>query len=438
MLVVHNTQLLSHLQTAYTLPQIEKLESYLESQGTLHFQTLENGLFPAAVADESTGYHNIWLRDSVHVAHAHFELDETDKAVRCMRTLCRFYDRHRQRLVDAVSRSVDLNQVMNRPHIRFNGDRLEENSERWSHAQNDALGYFVWLVARMADARAWTPTKTEMEVVAGLVRFLDVVQFWQDEDSGHWEETRKIAASSIGVATGGLVQLRQWLDRSDGWARLNFEGHTVSREDVDRLITSGKHALDEILPFECRQPDPKQQRRYDAALLFLIYPIGIVSEEQADEIVADVTSHLLGPYGIRRYLGDSYWCADYKDKLGADQRTSDFSDDLSARDSLLEPGAEAQWCVFDPILSVIYGHRFHRSRQPADLERQTHYFNRSLGQLTAEQGDFAPLRCPESYYRCRGRYVPNDITPLLWTQANLRLAFAQLKASLSLISSPLS
>jgi phosphorylase kinase alpha/beta subunit len=91
----------------------------------------------------------------------------------------------------------------------------------------------------------------------------------------------------------------------------------------------------------------------------------------------------------------------------------------------VKPGEEAQWCVFDPILSAIYGERYRAGRELEDLAKQTFYLNRSLGQITAD------FKCPEAYYLDRGRYVPNDYTPLLWTQANLWGALAQLDRSLS-------
>ncbi|HAW26693.1 MAG TPA: phosphorylase kinase, partial [Planctomycetaceae bacterium] len=128
--------------------------------------------------------------------------------------------------------------------------------------------------------------------------------------------------------------------------------------------------LDEILPAECIQADPLLSRKYDGALLFLICPLGLIQGELAETIMEDVRSHLMGDYGIRRYLGDSYWCADYKEMLGEEDRTVDFSDDQSSRDKLLKPGQEAQWCIFDSILSIIYGQRFLQSENQEDLEKQ--------------------------------------------------------------------
>ncbi|MFY9943210.1 MAG: hypothetical protein WAK57_13625, partial [Desulfobacterales bacterium] len=93
-------------------------------------------------------------------------------------------------------------------------------------------------------------------------------------------------------------------------------------------------------------------------------------------------------------------------------------------------GNEAQWCIFDPIVSSIYARRFLASGADEDLDLQLHYLNRSLLQLTAFDSSLGPYQCPEAYYLSDGKWVPNDSTPLLWTQANLRLAmhFAEMSA----------
>lgn len=395
--------------------------AFLEERGTFRFPTLKTGLFSAAAGDgaefDVTGYRSVWIRDNVHIAHAHWVWGEADKAVAAMVSLMSFFVKHRHRFADAIAGRSNPSEPMHRPHIRFDGERLEELIEKWSHAQNDALGAFLWLYSKLALAGRLKPSRDEAQVLSDLVEFFYFVRFWQDEDSGHWEEVRKVAASSIGTATAGLMKYRDWLSSSAG-ANVPIG----SLELTNELCHRGLSQLEAILPWECRQDDPTQHRRYDAALLFLIYPYRVVEGTLADEIASDVTSHLLGDHGIRRYLGDSYWCADYKNKLAADQRTADFSDNLAERDRLLEPGLEAQWCLFDPILSIHYGLRHQRAGEAEDRRRQVHHLNRSLGQLTRADSRFGAYRCPESYFRERGRYVPNDICPLLWTQANLKLA----------------
>lgn len=392
--------------------RVERLLGFLEDQGTFRFPTLANGLFSAAAGEgsdfELTGYRNVWLRDNIHIANAHREWGDVGKAVAAMRTLMAFYLKYQFRFRDIIEGRTDPSDPMNRPHIRFDGDRLIELDEKWSHAQNDALGAFLWLAAQLKDQCHWN--EQEMKLLADVAQFLGVVQFWRDEDSGHWEEVRKISASSIGVATAAL---EAWGNHFD--ATWKAEGHRTLRE---------------ILPNECIQPDPQKRRRYDSALLFLIYPYRIVSDEMADKIVADVSTNLTGDYGIRRYLGDSYWCADYRQKLSADVRTSDFSDNLADRDKLLEPGCEAQWCLFDPIISIHFGLRYDRTGNPVDRGRQIAHLNRSLSQITTAESRVPAYRCPESYFCEQGRYIPNDICPLLWTQANLKLALVHLIRSL--------
>jgi phosphorylase kinase alpha/beta subunit len=156
----------------------------------------------------------------------------------------------------------------------------------------------------------------------------------------------------------------------------------------------------------------------------------VVDDAHAARIVETVTRELAGDVGIRRYRGDSYWCADYKEKLAAEVRSADFSDDMTSRDALLRDGEEAQWCIFDPVLSSAFGRRYQQTGNAHDLAAQTLHFNRSLAHLTSDDSRFGGLRCPESYYLERGRYVPVDQTPLLWTQANLLVALRMMELSL--------
>ena len=119
-----------------------------------------------------------------------------------------------------------------------------------------------------------------------------------------------------------------------------------------------------------------------------------------------------------------------KKKVPPERRTSYSGNDTSARDALLsKKGDEAQWCIFDPIVSAIYGLRFQASGTEEYLDKQAHYLNRSLGQISDQ------FECPELYYLQEGRYVPGDVVPLLWTQANLRIALKMMEDSLRLTAS---
>jgi phosphorylase kinase alpha/beta subunit len=270
-----------------------------------------------------------------------------------------------------------------------------------------------------------------MEMLTLFPRYFEAIRYWADEDSGHWEEGRKIEASSIGAVVAGLAKLRAFL--SEGRASAAFSGRSARVSDtfLSTLERRGRNELKRILPHECVQTSSAKKRRCDGALLFLVYPLEVVGEAMRGRILKDIAESLEGPYGIKRYVGDSYWAADYKEKLDPTQRTVDFSDRVEMRNKLLVPGQEAQWCLFDPIMSAAYGRRYQRTARKGDLNLQTYYFNRSLGQLTGKVKGIEEFQCPEAYYLERGRYVPNDQTPLLWTQANLLVALKLMEKSLS-------
>tara|TARA_R110002111_G_scaffold256979_2_gene324567 strand:+ start:41228 stop:42523 length:1296 start_codon:yes stop_codon:yes gene_type:complete len=422
-----DSKLLSLKQSLQTVEETEQLISFLEAQETFSFPALKNGLFPAAIAHESTGYQSIWVRDNIHVAHALYAVGNEGPACKAMTTLTDYFIKHRDRFDDIISGKTKAAEVMKRPHIRFDGTTLGEIDEKWAHAQNDALGYYLWFYSLLLLQGKLTPTHDSLELLAAFVRYFEKIRFWEDADSGHWEEARKVEASSIGTVVAGLITLKQYLDQSENWSQFSFGKKQVPAGMVEALIQQGQTTLSQILPAECVQPDPLLARKYDGALLFLIYPLGLIQGDLAETIMQDVKTHLMGEYGIRRYLGDSYWCADYKEMFSEDDRTSDFSEDQGSRDKLLKPGQEAQWCIFDSILSVIYGQRFLQSEKSDDYENQRLHLDRALNQLTSHESSFGAYRCPESYYLEKGKYVPNDITPLLWTQGNLIMALHQWK-----------
>lgn len=432
MTVIHNSEINGLIKPAYSLGEVRAISSLLEERGALTFRALPNGLFPAAAlgSDRSyTGYSYVWVRDNIHIAHAHYRTGRTAIAAKNLQTLMQYFIQHQHRFLAIIANPLAADQPMNRPHIRFKGDSLEEVNEKWAHAQNDALGYFLWMFCKLVNEAALTPGGTELNMLALFSTYFTAIRYWQDEDSGHWEETRKISASSIGVVVAGLLELQKLLRKAG--PQHDLQGSLVTAEIVQSLIEAGRKALLQILPAECIQPDPLKRRRYDAALLFLIYPLQVVTGEMADRIVGDVMQELRGEIGISRYPLDSYWAPDYKQRLAPEQRTVDCSDDLSQRNQLLSGrGQEAQWCIFDPIISCIYGMKFKSTRSAELSVEQSKYLNRSLGQITGDdRSEVAPFRCPELYDLEDGEWVPNDHVPLLWTQANLTLALKFMEES---------
>lgn len=223
----------------------------------------------------------------------------------------------------------------------------------------------------------------------------------------------------------GLKSLKLLLTERLIEKEIKYNNQLITVDFLSQLIDQGQSALDKILPSECVQPEP-QTRRYDAALLFLIYPLNILQGEIADQVLDDVINHLQGNYGIRRYLGDTFWCRNYQEIPQGIRTTISVEREQWFHENNweLNSGEEAQWCIFDPIISAIFGLKYQQTKHPEFLTKQTHYFNRSLGQLTDS------WQCPELYYLEKGKYLPGDAIPLLWTQANLKISLAMMEKSL--------
>ncbi|HEX3871098.1 MAG TPA: glycoside hydrolase family 15 protein, partial [Pirellulales bacterium] len=266
-------RLSDYVRERYTAADIDRLTAMLTAQGTFVFPRLENGLFRAAATEgaegDITGYANVWVRDNIYIAHAHWLLGQSQIAVANVQALMRYFARHRHRFDDVIAGRADYTDPMQRPHIRFKGDDLSELAQKWAHAQNDALGYFMWLFSRLAVEGDLQASREDLELLMTLVRYFERIEFWHDEDSGHWEEARKVSASSIGVATAGLTEFAELLaERCESRSGDVTELETWAKA-VITLADRGRRAMNAILPAECAQDDPTKLRRYDAALLFL-------------------------------------------------------------------------------------------------------------------------------------------------------------------------
>lgn len=408
----------------YTPEDLSKLTSLLDELGTLTLSPKNNGLYAASSSqkeDADSGYQRVWVRDNIMVANYQRERGRSDLAAKTLRALASFFHLYRKRFIHVIEDPDVAKDPTRRPHIRFDGDTLRELDRTWPHDQNDALGYAMWLTFLMANTGQYVLDEIDAAAYGLFPGYFNAIQYWNSPDSGHWEEDRRVNNSSVGVVLRALEEFRRYIENAKHQL---FERMCapVDVKALDSLISNGRAAL-RSLPNECTPI-----RGADAATLFLIYPVDVADRQQADAIIDLVVSELLGDYGIRRYTGDSYWCQDYDVLLPAELRTIDHSTRIEARNKLLSPRCEAQWCIFDPILSVIYGRRFQKRRSREDLANQVLYFNRSLSHITPEG------KCPELYYLRTdvGVYVPNVHTPLAWSQANLGVALHYMKLSLSI------
>lgn len=169
MLVVHNEKILDFIKYCYSLEDIQRLSAFLSENHVLRFPHLENGLFPAALVSnetEYTGYANVWVRDNIYLAYSHYIVGQTAIAVKNIKTLMNYFQKFQRRFINIIEGQVNPEKIMERPHIRFEGRTLTEIDQVWEHAQNDALGYFLWFYCCLAREKYLSPSSGDLETIA--------------------------------------------------------------------------------------------------------------------------------------------------------------------------------------------------------------------------------------------------------------------------------
>ena len=107
-----------------------------------------------------------------------------------------------------------------RPHVRFTAQTLGELPEPWPQAQNDALGHALWLRCVLANTGAMPLTGADAAIFALFPAYFAAIKYWQDQDSGAWEESRKINNSSVGAVVAGLQEMNSCPDFGASRAQL--------------------------------------------------------------------------------------------------------------------------------------------------------------------------------------------------------------------------
>jgi len=404
------------------------LRRTLAERGALTFRPYASGLFPASDLTpemaEATGMGMAWLRDNAHIAHALHESSQPENvelAKGIGRAVLHVLHNNRELLDDVVEGRSTA-----RLPVRVQGNTLENDTE--PRVQNDSVGYALWLSSYMIQQGAHHPTNEDLDVLAQTAKYLRSIRYWQDPDDGHWEENRQIHASSIGTVVAGLMAVREAF--SDQEYRPGV--------DLGYLIAWGKRSLYRTLPHETPPELGNPGRLYDAAPLFLVEPLQVLTDKQQAVVVDRVEQHLKRPEGFIRYPGDTYWMPRFPSIMTVDERTTSAEGRLDFRNQKAEgvalSGTEPRWTLFDPLLSAYWGRRYLQTSREAHLDKQLEYLDRALGQLvvTADGG----LRWPELHYYeyeegVGSKWAPNDHMPLLWTQANNLRALKAFEASIN-------
>jgi phosphorylase kinase alpha/beta subunit len=329
-------------------------------------KTLERvpGVFTASLDD--TFYNKAWLRDIYFITLGFFETGDMVTTRYAAKALLSVFVKHQDKINWAIENKP--HEAWQYIHARFHPETFEEYWEEWGNSQNDAVGEVLNLLITLELMdESVIETTDEKAMVQKIVDYLVAIEYWQDDDNGIWEENLEVHASSIGSCVAALKKANQidWLDVPDV------------------AIERGEHALRALLPRE------SVTKFTDLALLTLIYPFNVTTEEETIEILKNVEYHLVKERGVIRYKLDRYY----------NNNIDGFSE-------------EAEWCFGLAWLAIIYAER-------GDKERAYYYLRRAKNAVTPDGV------VPELYYSNTDK--PNPNTPLGWAESMYVVALQKVK-----------
>jgi phosphorylase kinase alpha/beta subunit len=325
-----------------------------------------SGVFTASAFDVETGYDKAWLRDIYFMTLCFLETGEIETVQKTAKALLKLFVKHQDKINWAIEHKP--HEAWQYIHARFNPETFEEYWEEWGNSQNDAVGEVLNLLVTLEQLnKSIIETDEERVMVQKIIDYLVTLEYWQDDDNGIWEENMEIHASSIGSVVAALKKANQidWL------------------EVPDVAIERGEHALRSLLPRE------SVTKFADLALLTLIYPFAVTTEEETLEILKNVEYHLVKDKGIIRYKLDRYY----------NNNIDGYSE-------------EAEWCFGLAWLAIIYAER-------GNKEKAYYYLRRAKNTITAEG------KLPELYYSNTDK--PNENTPLGWAESMYVIALLKVK-----------
>lgn len=324
------------------------------------------GLFTASASDVKTGYNKAWLRDIYFMTLGFKYTGEMDVVKDTAKALLKILDTHKEKINWAVE---------NKPfatwqyiHARYNPETFEEYWEEWGNKQHDAVGEVLYLIADCEiSGHPVIETEEEKKLLQMLVNYLNSIEYWHDPDSGIWEENQEVRSSSIGSVVRGLKTAAQlpYITIPEG------------------AIEKGEAALRALLPRETAN------RFTDLALLTLIFPFEVTTEEETKKILENVEYFLTRDMGVIRYRNDRYY----------NRNEDGYSE-------------EAEWSMGLSWLAIIYA-------KMGNVEKATNYLMR------AEKTVNKDGLIPELWYS--HTQDSNDNIPLGWAESMHVVALKSVK-----------
>jgi len=437
---------------------LERIIAELEKHQTLSIRRYSSGGQSAVTVQDPSSLESAldgmlamhWDRDSIMQALAEYQLADDD-AIRTklkvaknawamgLAASLKHHYTYSKRFVDIISGRVAPNDFDKRPHIRYNPIGLQEVQDPWGHAQNDALAYVLFMTFYAANqGQIVVADKTLKLGVDGLPvkpliaqkeaqrfgilvpLFFEKIEVWKDFDFGAWEDKKAEHASSIACVLAGLRQEKKYVDKVGAMTeRIDGKDYTVTSAMLDAMIKKCEEKLVQILPNEFINSD-KEDKRADASrvrdadsaivnALFLGAVSGepIVHDAMTERIIGVLEARLARPIGFARYPLD-IWDG------RVDRRDLEFNE-------------EAQWSHVAPMISVVYGELYQRTKKPQYLTAQELYFKRSLTTVNKR------WRIPEAYIvdRKTRKWVPDANEPLAWAQSVEIMAILSMRKSLA-------
>lgn len=473
----HNNTLESLLKDSYSKQELEVI--YQNTNDVRTITTFDNkyGTFIKASdnASSETNYNQIWVRDSLW-GYKKLINDNTEEskaiAKNVLLSLLDYFSTPNQ-IARAKAAIVNPNLVllskngnMNAFHIRFDASILDDvqvdgQPERWTHKQNDALGFLLSEVIsavenkdisfddlNQANSEILNATK-RIDTLIYLVTYLNALKFYQMADSGSWEENEAIRASSIGFVINGEEKLYDYLKSEttdadhdafvqayDDFVNNNNYQYYSSQDFLPFYIDEGykviKLLIDNGGECACYDQIDDNYRTADAALLNLIYPCNLKNLEHSykSKILKIINDDLITPVGIKRYQNDNYQSANFW--FNGIKTDINEGDTATKRKKTFIAGTEASW-FFDSWYAIsnleLVNDPETTSSEKLSLEDNVYKFlNRSIGQISQPNNYLANgettdiMGFPESYnviYKNNENYwyIASAINNLNWARA---------------------
>ena len=335
------------------------MDRYRQSYDILEKLRLNNGMY---LASASQDYHFVWLRDSFYEVLPYLHIDN-DYYEKTYHRILDYFKEYRWKIeLHTKKKPVEDWEYI---HIRFDAENIREIDMPWGHAQHDAIGAVLYGISLgVKNNRPIIRNNEDLEIIQLIVDYLECCEYWQDKDSGMWEENREVHSSSVGAVVAALQALKQ-------------QGLAIVK---DELINKGWETINNLFPFE------SETKPVDLAQLSLIYPYGIYTGEKAEVVMKRVEQMLLRDRGVIRYKYDSYYALVEDRNLPKETYN----------------GIEAEWTFGLPWLGICHN-LCGNNKEALSYLSWTEYVMLDFGKL------------PELYYS--GTNTPNPNTPLGWSNA---------------------